>query len=734
MIRGLFEKVMIGLVGIALFSSAIPRSISAATLGKELKWVKVTKESESSDLKDVTYSKDKIYIAVGDDGAVIRSANGKEWNRINLQTVDNLKAVATNGKDFVAVGNNGTIIKSSDGKSWSRSSISFSKKYTYENITGSMKSYLDKDYKVNWSTSPKQSQIEFRDVLWNGKQYVAIGHWEVQTGTKRAGSYSTNSHVRLYSDFIITSKDGKTWKASHIEIPDLEKIIYTGTKYAATSAEKIVFSQDLKKWKITTPDIRGDVSDIIYENGKYMIIGWDGSLSSMAGTIHVSTNGTKWKEVINKENIGSLTHTVDDTYKKYGKANGFANLIMHSVMWDGNQYIIAGYKGMILTSKTGTNWNKVNNITDVTVRPFAFSDSTGAIANIQKIIYDGEQYIQVGNNGTILVTENLEKGIVARARPPVDYNNIIYDGKDRYFAYGSEGGLWESNKGYNWYKVALESSDAKLSFEGVAANKGTVIAICREMTNTTEYGNSFYYYSDSPGSWTKMKFPKEFTYVYGAKYLKGKFHIFTRNGLITSADGKNWSGYTIKKTILRDIIYNGKIHVGLTGMIVGEISDNTLYSSTDGQKWSRIIVKKGNKKYYISAESVVWTGKKFVTIGGKLHTNSIFSDEDTVAFSNDGIVWELKETKDSFECGVYGNKTYLALDYLGDIYTSTDGINYTKGTIATSQLLTAALWDGKKFLVAGEGGVILTSVFAKEGEIPVQDKWEGDNYSYSIVY
>lgn len=735
MINKLTKKIIIGLISIVLLGCSLhPVAVTAATSGKDLTWTKVTKESESSNLYDIAYNKDNVYITVGDDGAVIRSTNGRNWSNIRLQTVDNLKAITTNGKDFVAVGSNGAIIKSKDGITWTKGSISFSKELTYEKITGKMRSYIEKDYKVNWGALPKQSQIDLRDVLWDGKQYVVIGHWEVQTGNLKQGSYSTNAQVRLYSNFIITSKDGGTWEAKYIDIPDIEKIIYTGAKYVTTSGEKIAFSQDLKKWKVTAPDVRGDISDIIFENGKYMIIGWDGSLNSIAGTIHTSTNGIDWKEVINKENIGSLTHTIDDTYKKYGKANGFSNLSMKSVLWDGSQYVIAGYKGMVLTSKSGTNWKKLNQLWDVTVVPLGYSDSTAAKANIQKIIFDGKQYIQVGNNGTILVSENLEKGIVARARPSVDYDNIVYDGKNRYIASGNEGGLWESSNGYNWSKVSLGSGDEELSWEGVAAYNGTIIAVCREKTGLVGYGDCFYYYSDKPGSWSKMSFPDNFMYTYGAKYLQGKFHLFTRNGLITSKDGKNWSGYTLKNNMLKDIIYNGKIYVGRKAINDGDISADTLYTSTDYKKWSRVWVEKDGKKYYLSAANVVWNGKQFVTIGGKLHKNSIFSDETVVALSSDGIKWEIKETEDDFEYGIYGNKTYIAFDYFGDIYTSTNGIHYNKSTKVTSQSLRTALWDGKKFLVAGEMGVILSSTKDKNAVLPKQDKWQGDNYPYSIVY
>lgn len=98
------------------------------------------------------------------------------------------------------------------------------------------------------------------------------------------------------------------------------------------------------------------------------------------------------------------------------------------------------------------------------------------------------------------------------------------------------------------------------------------------------------------------------------------------------------------------------------------------------------------------------------------------------------LTWKIKETKDSFEFGVYGNKTILALDYSGNVYTSTNGIDYTKISKPTSQTMYATLWDGKKFLIAGERGVILSSRKSKDTEIPESEKWVDSKESYSLGY
>lgn len=351
-------------------------NLYAVTSGKNVTWGKTTKESQSNDLYDITYNRDKVYVAVGDDGVILRSTDAKSWESISPKTAENLKAIATDGGQFVAVGTNGVILYSQGGTSWSKAN--FSAAYTYEKVSGDNKKYLEKDYKVPWKAK--------------------VANLETETGSLRLGQYGhSSSKVHISGSFVLQSKNGTKWSARLFDSDDFEKIIFTGKQYTAISASKVSSSTNLITWKTTKPHIRGEFHDIIYNNGKYMAIGWDGNVSARTGTVYTSTNGIKWKAVINKTVIGSGVREDDSTN---GKLNGFSDLIMHSVIWDGKQYVIAGFKGMILTSTSGTNWKMRNKMWDVTFEPFRPSDYTGSHTTIKQIIYYGTQYICVGYKNT----------------------------------------------------------------------------------------------------------------------------------------------------------------------------------------------------------------------------------------------------------------------------------------------------------------------------------------------
>ncbi len=730
------KRIIIGLLCIVLLNIGDkPLTSNAATSGKDIIWEKISKESESGNLTDITYNKKKIYIAVGDEGTILRSSNGLDWKRVSMQTTSNFKSITTNGEEFVAVGSDGMIIKSKNGSSWSKATVTFNKKLTYQNITGKNQKYNDKNYNINWKKQPKQNEVEFRDVIWDGKKYVAVGHWQVDTGSLRSGKYSDFKQASLYSDFVATSSDGMKWKADYTGMENMESVVYTGQNYLITSETQIAYSADLKKWKIATPKVRGTIMEIIYANGKYVMINWDGSVDSMGAAIHTSTNGTTWKSVINPTNLGSLTHKVDDTIKKYGKANGFANLYMRTAIWDGSKYVVAGYKGMVLTSKSGAAWKMLNNSWEVYYKAWGYTDQAGETANINKMVYDGEQYIQVGNNGTILVTKDLTEGTVVRERLPADYTKVVYDGKNRYFAYGTEEseGVLESANGYSWTKVDFGDNIKGMNTETIVAHNGTALIVGN---TSADNGNCFYYYSNKAGDWKKMSFSDEFSYTYGSQYLNGKYHIFTRHGLITSTDGKKWSGYSLTNTMPQKIITNGKTYVGIraTHDFSKNIWAGSLYISTNYNKWTSVKVKKGGKSYYLSAADVVWTGKKFVTIGGKLLEDDIFSNDYVVATSSDGKKWSIQDSEKDYVAGTYGNKTFLAFDNGGDLYVSTDGVKYTKKSKITSQKLAGGLWDGKKFIIVGEMGVMFASSKSKNDTIPKQNDYIENKRDYILKY
>lgn len=72
----------------------------------------------TDNLASVAYGVGK-YVAVGDNGRVLTSGDGKAWTpALQSVTGQRLNGVASNGNLFIAVGNGGASLQSSDGMSW----------------------------------------------------------------------------------------------------------------------------------------------------------------------------------------------------------------------------------------------------------------------------------------------------------------------------------------------------------------------------------------------------------------------------------------------------------------------------------------------------------------------------------------------------------------------------------------------------------------------------------------
>ena len=61
-----------------------------------------------------------MFVAVGEGGIIITSADQNVWNIVKSGTAEELTGITVNSSNmFVAVGNKGTIITSLDGITWS---------------------------------------------------------------------------------------------------------------------------------------------------------------------------------------------------------------------------------------------------------------------------------------------------------------------------------------------------------------------------------------------------------------------------------------------------------------------------------------------------------------------------------------------------------------------------------------------------------------------------------------
>ncbi|MDH5647005.1 MAG: hypothetical protein OEZ01_13410, partial [Candidatus Heimdallarchaeota archaeon] len=106
-------------------------------------WKWIAPNIPVTSLSKVIFENGKYY-AVGEKGTIITSIDGISWSvSQGLCSVQDMNSITSTNEKFIAVGNKGTILSSSNGDVWSTQ-------------------YYDPD-------------ITLKDVVWTGKEFVAVG-------------------------------------------------------------------------------------------------------------------------------------------------------------------------------------------------------------------------------------------------------------------------------------------------------------------------------------------------------------------------------------------------------------------------------------------------------------------------------------------------------------------------------------------------------------------------------
>ncbi len=160
------------------------------------KWTTVTSGTTHT-LWGIAWSSSlTMYVAVGNTGTILTSPDGVTWTVQNSGTTQNLRHVKALGAGFIASGWNGTLLSSSDGVHWTPQTTGIS--YTLEGVgyngvtyvaVGGGGSILTSQDTVTWTTQQSGITTMLEDVAWNGKQWIAVG----------------------YGGVALTSLDGLTW-------------------------------------------------------------------------------------------------------------------------------------------------------------------------------------------------------------------------------------------------------------------------------------------------------------------------------------------------------------------------------------------------------------------------------------------------------------------------------------------------------------------------------------------
>jgi photosystem II stability/assembly factor-like uncharacterized protein len=229
-------------------------------------------------LNDVLWDGD-IFIAVGDSGAILTSADGLAWAEQDSGTSANLHAVASRGANIVVVGSDATVLLSSDnGKSWSIKhsgprarlpAVAISPSQIVaggmDKETGDAFIMRSEDLGDSWVVVQPLPQSEHCpiDLVYANGLFVAA-----------TGAFDPESDAR-----VMVSVDGEIWQEVILrdESAAPYAILHDGTQFIAAGSHPSVFaSADGYFWReLPTP----------IEDVSYLSATWTGSKLVAAGGI-----------------------------------------------------------------------------------------------------------------------------------------------------------------------------------------------------------------------------------------------------------------------------------------------------------------------------------------------------------------------------------------------------------------------------------------------------------------
>lgn len=476
-------------------------------------------------------------------------------------------------------------------------------------------------------------------------------------------------------------------------------IILLVTSIGCSSEEKNITWTNINAFEIPKYNC------IAYGKGIYALAGSDGVIST-------STNAKDWNTV------------------STGTTSGLKYII-----WNGENFKAVGDEGVVLTSTNGKKWT-LNN--------------TNIKSSFTYLIYKNNRYIAISNNkNEIDISEDGKTWTPCLSNDQFTFEKIVYNGQ--YFiavggdVFSKESNIYLSKDGKTWDSHYVGDYG---KFTDIVIDNGVVIASVGFVDSESADGSYRIITSEDLKIWKEITTnPMLITCIDKAK---GGYIYAAYNDLYLSKDLVNW---TKTKISPEDEYINDFVTCNDNIFAFPDYSNN-VYSSKYGSMWDYSV-----RDHYISFQNIIWYDDQFIAISYALVTrqnveifvsadgitwyrrtekaSSLFpidataiKDDSTATngknyvrvhtkgllYSNDSSNWNqivLEADNFLFTGVIWAGERYLAYGSESDgkngiIYSSLDGIKWTKMMTSTDNQINGIAWNGSKYVAVGYNGTILT--------------------------
>ena len=594
---------------------------------------------------------------------------GATWKRVDDRAGSAANDFFPAGSDILAVGNDGAIWRTPDRKNWTAEPCGILANWHsvyVENgvavVVGEGGMTARSEVAGEWLVEYVGEEVSLNSVIFAGDRFVAVAE----------------------EGRVFWSADGRGWQSWPTNtVEDLNDVAWKDGVFYAVGANHTVITAELDgEWThLFTPTNNIPYGDVVVGESGYLAT-FERTHNDLLvdGTFYVAVSDSGEGQYLENGNWESFETAIYDNLiavKKIGAeylamtpSRSFAtssdgkswstqnlNRYYECGCWFVDRYLIAGRQGGVAISVSGENWQTVK---------------TGI----------AEDLVEVETNGTVVVSVGSEGGIyrssdgVIWARTFSDYGGYLADVHwtgSEFWVVGEKGLMLSSSDGMTWVVRSPGRLDDViwdgarfLAFSGknVMASQDGELWVIISTVSKPPSGNDYSDYQIADLLWT------------GTEYIA----VGEKRWLLRSSDGVNWTQGSITVTPGSYFYDSSSVACSDSVCVVMSSGSGGHLVSPDSMNW---LLYDDDDFFGAHSQSVTWDGDCFVATSG----HRVLGSEDgitwdvlsEVRYPDNVATWDRKPFQ--FAQIIWDGNRYVGCGYLGSINegvvgTSVDGVNW----------------------------------------------------------
>ncbi len=457
-----------------------------------LTWTAATMPPGLPELRAVAAGGAGNFVAVGDDGLIVRSVDGgQSWSPQSAPGTADLKSVAYGGGLFMAVGGT-SVYTSPDGVTWTDRSAGtgMASWHTLNSVI-----HVDGTFYAGGWYSGMLSSAD-GGASWNAGAMPAGASYDIAAIRYGAGLWSALGERRSdpVGAVLLVSADGQNWVESSAGVPDASTLTFgdgvfltvfgtgessqsgnldpsNGAPSAAIDGAATADARTSVLFEAITSDPDGDPLILVWDfgDGTPLVEGSSAAHTFATGggfTVTLTATDSRGGVVVDTHAV-----TVTDPLDTWTEKGSGTTADLHDIASGGGRLVAVGdSSGTYRHSADGDSWA---------------GGTIGINIRLRGVVHDGAKFVAAGYDydfgagawtGAIYTSADGTGAWTRRHFAGEELNDVAAAGGN-YVACGDAGALWHSPDGINWTAVA---SGTALNLEGVSYGGGVFVVVGSE--------------------------------------------------------------------------------------------------------------------------------------------------------------------------------------------------------------------------------------------------------------